>query len=59
MDKNFTKPSYIWIAEILNFGEINFHQCRKGRHILYMYVMINAGQNIYVIRYITQTVYKK
>ena len=37
---------YLCIVEI--FGGINFHQCGKGRHILY--VIINTGQKIHVIK---------
>ena len=40
LDINFTKPSYLCITEL--FGGINFRQCGKGRHILY--VIINTGQ---------------
>ena len=40
LDKNFAKPSYLYIAEI--FSGINFCQCGKGRHILY--VIINTRQ---------------
>ena len=43
---NFAKPSYLCIAEI--FGGVNFHQCGKGCHILY--VIINTGQKIHVIK---------
>ena len=46
LDKNFTKPSYLCIAEI--FGGINFRQCSKGRHILN--VIINIGQKICAIK---------
>ena len=46
LDKNFTKPSYLCIAEI--FGGINFRQCSKGRHILN--VIINTGQKIRAIK---------
>ena len=38
-DKNFTKPGYVYI-----FGGINFHQCGKGCHILY--VFMNMGQKV-------------
>ena len=38
--KNFAKPRYLYIAEL--FGGINFRQCDKGHHILY--VIINTGQ---------------
>ena len=43
LDKNFAKPSNLCIAEILNF-----RQCSKDRHILY--VIINAGQKIRIIK---------
>ena len=46
LDKNFTKPRYLCIAEI--FDGINFHQCGIGRHILY--VITNTGQKIRVIK---------
>ena len=46
LDKNFTKPSYLCIAEI--FGGINFRQYGKGCHILN--VIINTGQNICAIK---------
>ena len=45
-DKYFTKPSHLCVAE--TFGGINFCQCGKGRHILY--VIINTGQKICVIK---------
>ena len=44
--QNFAKPSYLCIAEI--FSWINFHQCGKGRHILY--VIINTRQKIRVVK---------
>ena len=44
LDKNFAKSSYLCIAKI--FGGIEFHQCGKGHHILY--VIINTGQKICV-----------
>ena len=46
LDKNFAKPSYYCITEI--FSGINFRQCGKGCHILY--VIINTGQKIRVIK---------
>ena len=46
LDKNFANPRYLCIAEI--FGDIIFHQCGKGHHILY--VIINTGQKIHVIK---------
>ena len=46
LDKNFTKPSYLCIAEI--FGGIHFRQCCKGHHILN--VIINTGQTIRAIK---------
>ncbi len=42
LDKNFTKPCYLCIAEI--FDGINFHQYGNGRHMLY--VIIYMGQKI-------------
>jgi hypothetical protein len=30
VDKNFTKPSYLYIVEKINGGGMNFHQCDKG-----------------------------
>ena len=46
LEKNFTKPSYLCIAEI--FSGINFRQCSKGYHILN--VINNTGQKIHVIK---------
>ena len=40
LDKNFAKPSYLCIAK--KFRGENFHQCTKGRHILY--AIFNTGQ---------------
>ena len=40
LDKNFSKPRYLCILEI--FNGINFHQCSRGHHILY--VIINTGK---------------
>ena len=44
LDKNFSKPSYLCVAEI--FGGINFRQCSKGQRS----VIINAGQKIHAIK---------
>ena len=45
LDKNFTKPSYLCIAEV--FSGINFRQCGKGHHILN--VIINTGHAIKIL----------
>ena len=46
LTKYVTKPSYLCIAKI--FSGINFRQCGKGCHILY--VIINTGQKIRIIK---------
>ena len=42
LDKNFTEPSYFYIAEM--FMEKKFRQCSEGHHILYMHVIFNIKE---------------
>ncbi len=49
LDKNFTEPSYLYIAEKIGGFRTNFRQCGKGRHILC--AIINRGQKISVINF--------
>ena len=47
----FCQTSYL--AEIFQYGEIDFHQCGKGHHILYspMRVGGESGKNFLLVKF--------
>ena len=49
LGKNFTEPSYFYIAEM--FTKKIFRQCSEGHHILYIHVIFNIGEKSSMIKF--------